>query len=193
MRPERRHPCHIISAMVEQRIQQQFFESADLTYQAAESLPKVVAEAAQALLGAITGGGKILVFAAGAGAALAPHLAGLLVGRFERRRPPLAALALGAQAALQVRALGLPGDVLLLVDNGEGESAAVMAAARGKDMTLVVLAGRGAAELRELLAESDVLVAVPHERTARVAEMQMLVLHCLCDAVDYQLMGDLEP
>jgi D-sedoheptulose 7-phosphate isomerase len=60
-------------------------------------------------------------------------------------------------------------------------------------MTLVVLAGRGAPELRELLAESDVLVAVPHERGARVAEVQMLVLHCLCDAIDFQLMGDLEP
>lgn len=179
--------------MLEQRIQQQFFESADLKYQSAETLARPVADAAQALLGAITGGGKVLVFAAGAASALAPHLVQLLVGRFERERPPLAAVALGPQAAQQVRALGLPGDVLLMVENGEGESAPVIAAARGKDMTLVVLAGRGAGELRELMAESDVLVAVPHERGARVAEVQMLVLHCLCDAVDYQLMGDLEP
>jgi D-sedoheptulose 7-phosphate isomerase len=179
--------------MLEQRIQQQFFESADLKYQCAETLARPVADAAQALLGAITGGGKVLIFAAGGAVALAPYLAQLLVGRYERERPPLAALALGTQAAQQVRALGLPGDVLLMVENGEGESAPVIAAARGKDMTLVVLAGRGAHELRELLAESDVLVAVPHERGARVAEVQMLVLHCLCDAVDYQLMGDLEP
>jgi D-sedoheptulose 7-phosphate isomerase len=179
--------------MLEQRIQQQFFESADLKYQSAETLARPVAEAAQALLGAITGGGKVLVFAAGLGSALAPHLQRLLLGRFERTRPPLAAVALGSQAEEQVRALGLPGDVLLLVDNGEGESAPVIAAARGKDMTLVLLAGRGAAELRELLTESDVLVAVPHERGARVAEVQMLVLHCLCDAIDFQLMGDLEP
>lgn len=180
-------------SMVEQRIQQQFFESADLKYQSAELLARSVAEATQALLGAITGGGKVLVFGAGAASMLAPHLVRLLVGRFERERPPLAALALGAQATQQVRALGLPGDVLLMMDNGEGESAPVIAAARGKDMTLVVLAGRGADELRELLAESDVLVAVPHERASRVAEVQMLILHCLCDAVDYQLMGDLEP
>jgi D-sedoheptulose 7-phosphate isomerase len=179
--------------MLEQRIQQQFFESADLKYQSAETLARPVAEAAQALLGAITGGGKVLVFADGAAAALALHLARLMVGRFERERPPLAAIALGAQATQQVRALGLPGDVLLLVDNGEGESAPVINAARGKDMTLVVLAGRGANELRELLAESDVLVAVPHERSARVTEVHMLVLHCLCDAIDFQLMGDLEP
>lgn len=182
--------------MLEQRIQSQFFESADLKLQAAEKLARPVAEAANALLGAITSGGKVMVFASGAGAVLAPHLAQSLVGRFERERPPLAALALArtaSHAAQQVRALGLPGDVLLLVDNGEGESASVIAAARGKDMTLVVLAGRGAAELRELLAESDVLVAVPHERNSRVAEVHMLVLHCLCDAIDFSLMGDLEP
>lgn len=182
--------------MLEQRIQQHFFESADLKYQSAETLSRPIAEAASALLGAITGGGKVMVFASGVGAMLAPHLAQLLVGRFERERPPLGALALArsaAQAAPQVRALGLPGDVLLLLDNGEGESAGVIAAARGKDMTLVVLAGRGAGELRELLAESDVLIAVPHERASRVAEVHMLVLHCLCDAIDFQLMGDLEP
>lgn len=183
-------------AMVEQRITQHFFESADLKYQSAEALSRSIADAASALLGAITGGGKVMVFGSGYARHLAPHLAQLLVGRFERERPPLAAVALAASAALaapQVRALGLPGDVLLLMDNGEGESAAVIAAARGKDMTLVVLAGRGANELRELLAESDVLVPVPHERAARVAETHMLVLHCLCDAIDFHLMGDIEP
>jgi D-sedoheptulose 7-phosphate isomerase len=180
--------------MLEQRIQKQFFESADLIYQSAESLARSVADAAQAVVGAITGGGKVLVFGAGPAGAMAPHMAQLFVGRYERERPPLAAVALsGMLAAQQVRALGLPGDVLLMVENGEGDSAPVIAAARGKDMTLVVLAGRGAHELRELLAESDVLVAVPHERSARVWEVQMLILHCLCDAVDYQLMGDLDP
>ena len=179
--------------MLEQRIQQQFFESADLKYQSAETLARPVAEAAQALLGAITGGGKVLVSAAGLASSLALHFQRLMLGRFERERLPLAAVALGTQAVEQVRALGLPGDVLLLVDNGEGESAPVISAARGKDMTLVVLAGRGAGELRELLAESDVLVAVPHERAARVAALHMLVLHALCDAIDFQLMGDLEP
>ena len=182
--------------MVEQRITQHFFESADLEYQSAEVLARPIAEAASALLGAITGGGKVMIFGSGFARLLAPHMAQLLVGRFERERPPLAAVALAgaaAQAAPQVRALGLPGDVLLLMDNGEGESAGVIAAARGKDMTLVVLAGRGANELGELLAESDVLIAVPHERAARVAEAHMLVLHCLCDAIDFHLMGDIEP
>lgn len=181
--------------MLEQRIQQQFFESADLQYQAAEALARPLADAAAALLAALTGGGKVMVGGSGAGAALAPYMARLLSGRFERERPPLAALALapGYESAQQVRALGLPGDVLLYIDDGEGHSAMAISAAQGKDMTIVVLAGRGAQAFGELLAETDVLVAVPHERAARVAELQLLVLHCLCDAVDFQLMGDQAP
>ncbi len=178
--------------MLEQRIQQQFFDSADLQYQCAETLARPVAEAAAALLAALTSGCKVLVCGSGAGAVLAPHLARLFTGRFERERPPLAALALGAQPAQEVRALGLPGDVLLFIDDADGDSTAVISAAQAKDMTIVVLAGRGAAAFGELLAETDVLVAVPHERGARVAELQLLVLHCLCDAVDFQLMGDQE-
>ncbi|MDE2081682.1 MAG: SIS domain-containing protein [Burkholderiales bacterium] len=176
--------------MLEQRVQQQFFESADLQYQAAEALARPIAEATAALLAAFTGGGKVLVAGSGAGAALAVHMARLFAGRFERERPPLAALALGREAAQQVRALGLPGDVLLFIDDGEGHSTAVISAAQAKDMTIVVLAGRGAQAFGELLAETDVIIAVPPERTPRVAEMQMLVLHCLCDAVDFQLMGE---
>lgn len=181
--------------MLEQRIQQQFFESADLQYSAAELLCRPIAEATAALLGAITGGGKVMVCGSGAGAVLAQHMARLLSGRFERQRPPLAALALlpGPDAAQQVRALGLPGDVLLYIDDGEGHSTVVISAAQGKDMTIVVLAGRGAHAFSELLAETDVLVAVPHERAARVAELQLLTLHCLCDAVDFQLMGEQSP
>jgi D-sedoheptulose 7-phosphate isomerase len=177
--------------MLEQRIQQQFFDSADLQYRSAETLLRPIADAAAALLSAITGGGKVLVCGSGAGQALAQHLARLFTGRFERERPPLAALALSAHPVTQeIRALGLPGDVLVYIDDGEGHSASAISAAQGKDMTIVVLAGRGAAAFGELLAETDVLVAVPHERPSRVAELQLLVLHCLCDAVDFQLMGD---
>ena len=178
--------------MLQQRIQQQFFDSADLQYRCAETLARPIADAAAALLAAITGGGKLLVCGSGAGASLAPHMARLFTGRFERERPPLAALALGALPAQEVKALGLPGDVLLFIDEADGDSTAVISAAQAKDMTIVVLAGRGAAAFEEMLAETDVLVAVPNERDARVAEIQLLVLHCLCDAVDFQLMGDQE-
>ncbi len=178
------------SSMLEQRIQQQFFDGADLQYRCAETLARPLAEAAQALHSTIVSGGKVLVAGSGAGQALSGYLARLFNTRFERHRPPLAALALTEQPAQQVLALGLPGDVLLYIDDGEGHSSRVITAAQGKDMTVVVLAGRGASTFDELLAETDVLVAVPHDRNARIAEMHLLMLHCLCDAVDFELMGD---
>ena len=197
--------------MLEQRIQQQFFDSADLQYQTAESLARPIAEAAQALIGCITGGGKLLVGGLGGGAALAQLFCAAFVGRFERERPGLAALALAADSVLlgallacaapeqvfaqQVQALGQGGDLLLLID-ASGRHAALEAgidAAHARDMVVVVLGGSGAAALRAKLGETDVLVAVPHDRGARVLELQLLVLHCLCDAVDVQLMGEQDP
>lgn len=179
--------------MLEQRIQQHFIDSADLKYRAAELLARPIAEATAALLGALTNGGKVMLAGSGGGAALATHMARQMAGQFERERPPLAALALGPDAVMQVRALGLPGDVLLYIDDGQGHSTPLISAAQAKDMTIVVLAGRGAQAFDELLSEADVLVAVPQEgptRDARVTEMQLLVVHCLCDAVDFQLMGE---
>jgi D-sedoheptulose 7-phosphate isomerase len=175
--------------MLDQRIQQQFFESADLQYQAAEGLAAPLAEAAGALLAALTNGGKLMI-----AGTLAVHAAALLAGRFERDRPPLAAMALrgglAGDAPRQLRALGLPGDVLLLLDDGEADPAAAIAAAQAKDMTLVVLAGRNNAALAELLAETDVFIAMPADRVPRVAELQLLAVHALCDAIDFQLMGE---
>lgn len=183
--------------MLEQRIQQQFFDGADLKYQTAETLARPIANAAGALLGAITGGGKVMVGGCGNAAALAGHMAALFVGRFERDRPPLPAVALDAGAgALQLQALGHPGDVLLLVATDGGDNAAAeaaIAAARGKEMTLVLLAGSGAAALADSLGETDVSIVLPPARGARALELQLLVLHCLCDAIDLQLMGEQDP
>ena len=197
--------------MLEQRIQQQFFDSADLQYQTAESLARPIADATQALIGCITAGGKLLVGGLGGGAALAQHFCAAFVGRFERDRPGLAAMALAVDAVLlgslgsrdlldqafakQVQALGQGGDVLLLIDP-LGHDAALRAAidaAHARDMGVVVLGGRSVLALRTALRETDVLVAVPHDRSARVLELQLLVLHCLCDAVDMQLMGEQDP
>ena len=193
--------------MLAQRIQQQFFDSADLQYQTAESLARPIADAAQALLACITAGGKLLVCGAGGGAALATVFTAAFVGGFERERPALAALALAADGALaqaagaeqafarQVQAIGQPGDLLLLIDPGL-DAAALVAAARAahdQDMTVLALTGRVGAALRQQLSEADVLIAVPHERGARVLETQLLVLHCLCDAIDLQLLGEQDP
>jgi D-sedoheptulose 7-phosphate isomerase len=193
--------------MLEQRIQQQFFDSADLQYQSAESLTRPIADAVQALVACITAGGKLMVCGTGGGAALAEVFVAAFVGRFERERPGLAALTLpapptlagvtGAEQVLarQVQALGMPGDLLLLVDAAADAAALVAAAqaARDKDMTVLALTGRGGGALGAALDETDVLIAVPHERAARVLETQLLVLHCLCDAVDLQLMGEQDP
>ncbi len=192
--------------MLEQRIQQQFFDSADLKVQAADALSRPIGVAVQAVVGCITGGGKLLAFGAGASMADAQRLAAQLVGRFERERPGLAALALGtdpllaaqwpgadgiAQCALQqLQALGLPGDVLLLLGTEAAELLPLTRAAHHKDMAVVVLTGRDGGALADELAETDVLIAVPHERAVRIREVHALALHCLCDAVDLQLMGE---
>jgi len=179
--------------MLEQRIQQQFFESADLLSQTAEALSKPIADAAQTLLGCITAGGKVLLCGSGPAAALAQHAAALMVGRFERERPGLAALAVAGES--EVLALGVPGDVLLAISTGSPAQAlaSAVAAAQAKDMTVVALTGRDAGSLLERLSETDVHIAVPHERAARIHEAHTLVLHCLCDAVDLQLLGEQEP
>ena len=184
--------------MLEQRIQQQFFEAADLFNDAAATLPRVVAQAAEAIVGCVTAGGKVLVAGSESGAALAPVLAAAFTHRFERERPPLAAIALRQDAPLrlaqQVQALGQPGDVLVAIDAG-GPSQVLLEAvqrARSQDMVLVLLTGTSPGAWAGVLGETDVLVSVPHGRRARVAEAHLLVLHCLCDAVDLQLMGELE-
>ncbi|URI10116.1 SIS domain-containing protein [Aquincola tertiaricarbonis] len=197
--------------MLEQRIQQQFFESADLQVQAADTLARPLADAVHAVLGCITAGGKLMVCGSGGSTADAQHLAAQFVGRFERERPGLAALALGTDSVLsqslaresgindvlakQVQALGLPGDVLLVLAPA-GDDEAVIAAvqsAHGKDMTVIAFTGRQAPGLAAELMETDVQVAVPHDRAARIREIHVLALHCLCDAVDVQLMGEQEP
>ncbi len=194
--------------MLEQRIQQQFFDSADLKYAAAEILARPIADAAQALVGCITAGGKVLACGNGGSASDAQHFAAEFVGRFERERPGLAAIALTTDTSIltaigndyafdavfakQVQALGAPGDVLLALSTS-GNSANVLAAveaAQAREMTVIALTGRGGGKLRERLTETDVHICVPHDRTARIQEVHILAVHCLCDAVDTQLLGE---
>ena len=196
--------------MLEQRIQQQFFDSADLKYAAAEVLSKPIADAVDTLIGCITAGGKVLSCGNGGSAGDAQHFAAEFVGRFERERPGLAAISLVTDSSIltaigndydfdsifakQVQALGQPGDVLLAISTS-GDSPNVVAAigaARAKDMSVIALTGHKGGRVRELMTETDVLICVPHDRTARIQEVHLLVLHCLCDAVDLQLLGEQE-
>ena len=197
----------IIAAMLDLRIQQHFIDSADLHYQVAEGLAKPVDAAVQAVLACVTGGGKVLTAGMGPSSGLAQYLASLLVGGFERERPGLSALALSADAlmatwwpepqglASQVRALGHTGDVLVVISADGGESALVQAAqaAHEREMSVVALTGHQGGVLARQLRETDVHVCVPHERVARIREVQHLVLHCLCDGIDTQLLGEQEP
>ena len=193
--------------MLDLRIQQHFIDSADLHYQVAETLAKPVDAAVQAVLACVTGGGKVLVGGMGPSAALAQYLANLLVGGFERERPGLAAVALSSDAltatrwadgqalARQVLALGQTGDVLVLISADGGETALIEAvqAAHDREMTVLALTGHHGGGLARQLRETDVHVCVPHERAARIREVQHLVLHCLCDGIDTQLLGEQEP
>jgi D-sedoheptulose 7-phosphate isomerase len=196
--------------MLEQRIQQQFFDSADLKYAAAEVLSKPIADGVSALVGCITGGGKVLACGNGGSASDAQHFAAEFVGRFERERPGLAAIALTTDTSIltaigndysfeaifskQVQALGAPGDVLLAMttSGNSGNVLAAIAAAHAKEMTVIALTGNNGGKVREQLTETDVHICVPHERTARIQEVHLLVMHCLCDAVDLQLLGEQE-
>ena len=196
----------MIRAMLELRIQQHFIDSADLQYQVAETLAKPVDAAVQALLASVTGGGKVLVGGQGPALALAPYFASLLVGGFERERPALSALTLSADAltatagpleqalARQVQALGHAGDVLVLISDLGTEPALLEAAAAAheREMTVLALTGGQGGALAGALRETDVHVLVPHERVARVRELQQLVLHCICDGIDAQLLGEQE-
>lgn len=199
--------------MLEQRIQQHFIDSADLKYQAAQVLSDPIASAVQAILACVTSGGKVLSCGAGPSVAQAQQFAALCVAGFERERPELAAFTLTSdgsltaapalasgsddwvqQMARQVRALGQAGDVLLVL-SVSGDDASVLAAteaAHERDMAVVGLTGRTGGKLATLLRETDVLINVPHDRAARVREVHALVLHCLSDGIDTQLLGEQE-
>lgn len=196
--------------MLEQRIQQHFVDSADLKYQASQVLSKPISDAVQAIFASVTSGGKVLACGNGGSAADAQHFAAEFVGRYERERPELAALALTTDSSIltaiandydfnvvfakQVRALGGPGDVLLALSTS-GNSANVLAAieaAHEREMVVVALTGKGGGKMSQALRETDVHICVPHDRTARIQEVHLLALHCICDGVDAQLLGDQE-
>ena len=196
--------------MLEQRIEQQFIDSADLKYQAAQVLNKPILEAIQAILSCVTSGGKVLACGNGGSAADAQHFAAEFVGRFERERPELAAIALTTDSSIftaigndydfnqifskQVRALGQGTDVLLAISTS-GNSANILAAinaAHEREMTVIALTGKGGGKIAQALKETDVNICVPSERTARIQEVHLLVLHCICDGVDFQLLGEAE-
>ena len=187
-----------------------FEESAQLKLAAAEALSAPIARAVELMVAALSGDRKLLACGNGGSAADAQHFAAELVGRFERERPELAALALTTDSstltalandysfdevyAKQVRALGRAGDVLLAISTS-GNSANVLAAVRvaqERGMPVVALTGRDGGRIGAMLRDTDVHLCVAHERTARIQEVHLLIIHCLCDGIDHALLGELD-
>lgn len=193
--------------MLEQRIQQQFTETGDLFYQLAASLSGPIDSAAQAIINCVTNGGKLLLCGQGCGASYASLLTSKLMGRYNRERPGLPCCNLQSDAALlsaleldygaeqvftkQILALGVPGDILFIFANQAETQPLVQAvqAAFTKDMTVVACTGSAQSELATLLRDVDVHIAIGHTQPLRVEVLQAAIFHCLCDGVDFHLLG----
>ncbi|WP_374338491.1 phosphoheptose isomerase [Methyloversatilis sp.] len=189
------------------RISEHFIDSAQTKLSSTEVLAAPIAEAIELMVESLMATGKILACGNGGSAADAQHFAAELVGRYERERPELAAIALTTDSSIltavandyafeqvfakQVRALGQPQDVLLAISTS-GNSANVIAAihsAHEREMRVVALTGRGGGRIAELLTDRDIHICVPADRTARIQEVHLLTLHCLCDGIDCMLLG----
>ena len=191
-----------------ERIRGHFSDSAALKQEAREVMAEPIARAAALMTDCLFADGKILACGNGGSAADAQHFAAELVGRFERERPELPAIALTTDTSLltavandysfehvfakQVRALGAKGDVLLAISTSGNSPnvVAAIAAAHEREMRIVALTGKGGGTIGEMLAPEDVHLCVPHARTMRIQEVHILTIHCLCDVVDATLLGD---
>ncbi|NNM70474.1 MAG: phosphoheptose isomerase [Gallionella sp.] len=193
---------------IKKRITKHFKDSADLKLRVMDELSEPIAEGAQAFFDCVANDGKILVCGNGGSAADAQHFAAELINRFEKERPGLACIALTTDSSVltsiandydynqifskQVRALGLPGDSLLAISTS-GNSPNVVAAihaAHDRDMRVVALTGRDGGSMKAALHPADVLICVDAQSTARIQEVHLVSLHCLCDIIDYLLLGE---
>ena len=190
-----------------QRVNEHFIESIAAKQQAMEVLSPGIAVAAEKMVACLMNEGKILACGNGGSAADAQHFAAEMVGRFEKERPGLAALSLATDTSAltaigndydfdmvfskQVRALGQTGDILLAISTS-GNSANIIEAihsAHERQMTVIAFTGKDGGKIGELLTSEDILLNVPAFRTARIQEVHILMIHALCDAIDYMLLG----
>ncbi|MCD8517419.1 MAG: phosphoheptose isomerase [Burkholderiaceae bacterium] len=157
---------------------------------------------------AVTQRRRILVCGNGGSASDAQHFVAELVGRFERERQPLAAVALSTDTSIltavgndygfdqvfsrQVAALGQPGDVLIGISTS-GNSPNVLRAmeqAHVSGLHVIALTGRDGGKMAQALSGQDILLCVPDQRTMRIQEMHILMLHLICEGIDVHLLGE---
>lgn len=188
---------------LEERVKKHFFDSIETKQKAAETMSEDIVRAIKLMHQALSSEKKILACGNGGSAADAQHFAAELVGRFERERRELPAIALSTDSSIltaiandysyevifskQVKALGQKGDVLLGISTS-GNSANVIAAieaAHLKGMSVIAFTGKDGGKIKNILKNSDVHLCVPADRTARIQETHLLLLHCLCDGVDH--------
>jgi D-sedoheptulose 7-phosphate isomerase len=191
-----------------EHLKQHFMEGVELRKQMAETMPKEIARAGEALAQALKGGRKVLACGNGGSAADSQHFAAEMVGRFERERPGLPGIALTTDTSAltaiandydfdrvfskQVEALGQAGDFLLAISTSGNSSNVVEAikAAHAKGLVVIALTGRDGGAMGKMLRPQDFHLNVAHPRTMRVQEIHLLAIHCLCEVVDNVIFGE---
>ena len=194
---------------IENRITRHFQDSVETKQRVAVALTPRIAAASHLMVNTLKNGGKILACGNGGSAGDSQHFAAELIGRFERERAELAAIALTTDSSIltavandysfdeifskQVRGLGKAGDILFAISTS-GNSKNVVAAIEAshlKGMHVVGLTGRNGGKIADLMKSSDVLLNVDSQVTTRIQEVHLLTLHCLCDAIDNLMFGEL--
>ena len=199
----------IIAAMdLTAHLRKHFEEGVELRRRMAETMPAEIVRAGEALAAALKAGRKALACGNGGSAADSQHFAAEIVGRFERERPGMPAIALTVDSSAltaiandydfdrvfskQVEALGQPGDVLLGISSSGNSKNVVEAirAAQARKLTVIALTGRDGGAMAKMLRPGDFHLNVAHPRTMRVQEIHLLVIHCLCEVVDNVIYGE---
>lgn len=190
-----------------QRIQDNFRESIEVKSEAAQKLAPKIAAAAEMMTRSLLNEHKVLSCGNGGSAADAQHFSAEMLNRFEMERPGLPAVALTTDSSTltsigndyqfadifskQVRALGLEGDVLLAISTSGDSHNIIHAvdAAHDRRMHVVALTGREGGQIADLMEEGDIEIRVPSWSTARIQETHIIIIHCICDLIDHQLLG----
>lgn len=189
-----------------QRASQHFLDSIAVKQEAEKNLPDAVAQGICLMAQCLQSGGKVMACGNGGSAADAQHFAAELIGRFERERQELAAIALTTDSSIltavgndysydevfakQVRGLGKSGDVLLAISTSGNSKNVVKAieAAKKIGIKIIALTGNGGGKIATLLDKDDIHLCAPSTRTARIQETHLVLLHSLCDGVDHLLL-----